>query len=73
MHQYLDAKFIENNPVPSAFASAMGDLATRLDRLDELTQKGVHAGVSVDEMEFGLAQTCLLVGEMMRVGPEPTL
>lgn len=49
-----------------AFNSAMADLTTRLDRLDELAQKGVHGEVSQDEMEFGLAQTYLLVGELMR-------
>lgn len=50
-----------------SFGSAIADLATRLDRLDELAQKGVHADVSEDEMEFGLAQTYLLVGELMRL------
>jgi hypothetical protein len=49
-----------------AFNSAIADLSTRLDRLDELAQKGVHRDVSQDEMEFGLAQTYLLVGELMR-------
>lgn len=37
----------------------------RLDRIDELAQIGVHAEVSYDEMQFGLAQTYLLVGELM--------
>ena len=51
-----------------AFGSAMADLAARLDQLDELLQKGVHADVSVGEMEFGLAQTYLLSGELLRRG-----
>jgi hypothetical protein len=48
-----------------AMRAAVADLATRLDRLDELTQKGVHADVSVAEMEFGLVQTYFLAGELL--------
>lgn len=50
----------------AAFAAAIGDLANRLDNLDDLLQKGVHAEVTQAEMEFGLAQTYLLAGELIR-------
>ncbi len=48
-----------------SFRSALNDLAARLDSLDALVNKGVHADVSEAEMQFGLAQTYLLVGEFL--------
>ncbi len=55
-----------------AFAAALEDFACRLERLDSLSQKGVHASVSEHEMEFGLAQTYFLAGELIdRVGSAP--
>jgi len=51
--------------VDQALTSAMADLASRLDKLDDLTHKGVHDEVSRAEMEFGLVQTYCLVGELI--------
>ena len=48
-----------------AFDSAIGDLSKRLERLDELLNKGVHATVSKKDMEFGLAQSYFLAGELL--------
>ena len=48
-----------------AFDSAMGDLSNRLERLDDLLNKGVHATVSERDMEFGLAQSYFLAGELL--------
>ena len=48
-----------------AFVSAMVELSNRLERLDELLNKGVHAKVSKSEMEFGLAQSYFLAGELL--------
>jgi hypothetical protein len=55
-----------------ALQAAVGDFASRLDRLDELTQKGVHSQVAEDEMEFGIVQTYILAGEVLSMTlPEP--
>jgi hypothetical protein len=57
---------IESSATSSrAMSAAIDDLAVRLDRLDELTQKGVHSDVSEAEMKFGLVQTYLLAGELL--------
>ena len=48
-----------------ALMSSIDDLATRLDRLDALTQKGVHETVSDAEMRHGVIQTYLLAGEVL--------
>jgi hypothetical protein len=52
-----------------ALQGAISDFATRLDSLDELTQKGVHAQVTEREMEFGVVQTYLLAGEVLSTIP----
>lgn len=57
---------VETDTFGLALDAAIGDLAARLDRLDELSQKGVHDEVTEAEMEFGLAQTYLLAGELLR-------
>lgn len=49
----------------SALKAAVEEFAARLDRLDELSQKGIHDEVSVSEMEFGIVQTYLLAGEVL--------
>ena len=48
-----------------AVGAATSELSARLDRLDDLVNKGIHAEVSNAEMEFCLAQTYLLAGEML--------
>lgn len=54
-----------------ALSAAVEDFASRLDRLDELTQKGVHGEVTVAEMEFGIVQTYLLAGEILVFAEAP--
>jgi hypothetical protein len=49
----------------AALASSVEYLAQRLDRLDELTQKGVHETVSEAEMRHSVIQTYLLAGEVL--------
>jgi hypothetical protein len=60
---------LETSTAATALSSALADLATRLDHLDQLLQKGVHDEVTEAEMEFGLAQTYFLSGELLRSGP----
>lgn len=48
-----------------ALAASVEHLAQWLDRLDELTQKGVHETVSEAEMRHGVIQTYLLAGEVL--------
>lgn len=50
-----------------ALQATIEDFASRLDRLDELTQKGVHDEVTEAEMEFGIVQTYLLAGEVLAI------
>ena len=48
-----------------AAGAALSELSARLEALDELVNKGIHTDVSSAEMEFGLAQTYLLAGELL--------
>lgn len=70
-HKVQDEHFLNrilawaDNTWNTALASALEDLSNRLDRLNDLECKGVHAKVSQAEMEFGLAQTYLLAGELL--------
>lgn len=51
-----------------AFTTAASEFAIRLDRLDDLLNKGVHDDITEHEMRFGLAQTYFLCGELIRLG-----
>ena len=70
-HRVQDEHFLNrilawaDNTWDKALASALEDLSNRLDRLNDLECKGVHTKVSQAEMEFGLAQTYLLAGELL--------
>ena len=48
-----------------AVGAAISELSARLEALDDLVNKGIHAEVSNADMEFGLAQTYLLAGEIL--------
>lgn len=48
-----------------ALAASVDDFAVRLDRLDALTQKGVHECPTVEDVEFGVIQTYLIAGEVL--------
>lgn len=50
-----------------ALAASINDFAPRLDRLDELTQKGVHEHPTVEDVDFGVIQTYLIAGEVLAV------
>jgi hypothetical protein len=45
----------------------------RLERLDDLAQKGVHDEVDEDEMEVGLVLTYLAAGELIRRSSLPKI
>jgi hypothetical protein len=49
----------------SALAAGVEDFANRLDRLDALTQKGVHDHPTTEDVDFGVVQTYLLAGEVL--------
>jgi len=61
----LIAHFESGSAAERAAAAAISELVSRLDRLSEVLSKGVHAEVTRQEMEFGLAQTYFLVGELI--------
>lgn len=50
-----------------ALAAALDEFSGRLDRLDELTQKGVHEHPTRSDVDFGVIQTYLLAGEVLDV------
>ena len=49
-----------------ALSASLEDLVGRLDRLDDLLNKGVHADPSAEDVEFGVIQTYLLAGRSAR-------
>lgn len=48
-----------------ALAASVDEFAIRLERLDELTQKGVHARPTMEDLDFGVIQTYLVAGEVL--------
>jgi len=50
-----------------ALAANIHDFALRLERLDALTQKGVHDHPTVEDVDFGVVQTYLVAGEVLAV------
>ncbi len=50
-----------------ALAANISDFASRLDRLDELTSKGVHDQVTDSEVRHGVIHTYLIAGEVLEV------
>jgi hypothetical protein len=48
-----------------ALAASLEDLANRLERIDQLTQKGVHEQPTVEDVDFGVVQTYLIAGEVL--------
>lgn len=57
---------LDSGTASKTVAATVDELIARLDRLDELAQKGVHSEISDDDMRFALAQTYLLAGELLR-------
>lgn len=49
------------------FHVVVDDVGHRVDRVDELTSKGVHGEVSGDEVDVCILQTYFLIGEVFRV------
>jgi hypothetical protein len=47
--------------------ASVQDLGNRIDRLYELTNKGIHADVSNFEVNQCLIQTYILVGDILRI------
>jgi hypothetical protein len=45
---------------------ALRDLHARLIKLNELASKGVHDEVACEDIRFGLIQTYLTIGEVLR-------
>jgi len=59
-----------------ALCASLDDFASRVDRLDELTNKGVHGQVSDAELRHAVIHTYLLAGEILELyegeGSAPT-
>jgi hypothetical protein len=43
------------------------DVEPRLDRLDDLTQKGVHEEPTAADVDFGVIHTYLIAGEVLQL------
>ena len=50
-----------------ALVASIDEFMTRLVRLDELTNKGVHDAPTAEDVDFGVIQTYLLAGEVLSV------
>jgi len=50
-----------------AVGATIEDMASRLDRLDELTQKGVHDEPTAADVDFGVIHTYLIAGEVLEM------
>lgn len=50
-----------------ALAATIEDIASRLDRLDDLTQKGVHEEPTAADVDFGVIHTYLIAGEVLQL------
>lgn len=51
----------------ASLLASLDDVANRVQKLDALSQKGVHAEVSEREMDFCVVQTYLIAGEVLDV------
>ena len=64
-------KFLENNLDRTTFSESLlvtlEDIVNRTSKLADLAQKGVHDQVNMNEMEWCVIQTYLLVGEILEV------
>lgn len=45
----------------------LSEIGSRIDRLNNLANKGVHAEVSENEVEWCIVQTYVLTGEVLRL------
>jgi hypothetical protein len=62
--------FVESrgsNTLNTALIGSVVDFADRIDALDGLTQKGVHSAPSAEDVDFGVIQTYILSGEILRL------
>ena len=50
-----------------AVSALIQDFAVRLDRLDALTQKGVHENPTAHDVDFGVIQTYAIAGEILEL------
>ena len=66
--------FIDNVSVGSTVAKSMhatlSEVGARIDRLNELANKGVHSEVTTGEVEWCVVQTYILTGEVLRLHSE---
>jgi hypothetical protein len=64
-------QFISDSSVGDTFKRSMhaslSDVGTRITKLYDLACKGVHDEVSIDEVEWCVVQTYLIVGEILRL------
>jgi len=63
--------FIDDHAAGSTVANSMhatlSEVGARIDRLNELANKGVHSEVTADEVEWCVVQTYILTGEVLRL------
>jgi len=66
--------FIDDHSIGSTIAKSMhatlAEVGARIDRLNKLANKGVHAEVTVGEVEWCVVQTYIFTGEILRLNSE---
>lgn len=72
LHQYRNRilaalEIAGGSTLHRALGAHLSDFSVRLDRLDELTQKGVHDFPTAADVDFGVVQTYILAGEVLAV------
>lgn len=64
--QYI-AERVESETTRDLILATLHELGRRLDHIDSLANKGLHATVSADEADQCILQTYLLVGDLLRL------
>ncbi len=68
--QYI-AERVESETTRDLILATLHELGRRLDHIDSLANKGLHATVSADEADQCILQTYLLVGDLLRLRTTP--
>jgi hypothetical protein len=67
--QYVSDR-VKGHSAGELLLARISEIGSRLDRIYTLTNKGVHAEVTEDELNQGVIQTYLLVGDILRLADQ---
>lgn len=66
LHQYC-FEAVGGSAADHLLLLQINEIGSRLDRLNDLSSKGVHASVSLEEAERCIVQTYLVIGDVLRL------